>query len=78
MKTLGLILVVAGVITLANALAYGGFTTRPRPLLQIDSIVTDETGRRTIPVPPIAGGAALIAGLALLLSGRPSVHRDAS
>ena len=58
-KTLGMILIVLGVI----GLAWGGFTyTTNEKVIDIGGLgITAET-RKTIPVPLIAGGLALVVG----------------
>jgi hypothetical protein len=69
MKTspmIGLILVILGVL----ALAYQGITyTTHKKVLDIGSIQATETEHKTIPLPPIVGGIALIGGIVLLVSG---------
>jgi hypothetical protein len=69
MKTspmIGLILVMFGVL----ALAYQGITyTTHKKVLDIGPIQATETEHKTIPLPPIVGGIALIGGIVLLVSG---------
>jgi hypothetical protein len=67
MKLLGLILVVLGVL----ALAYQGiqYTTREK-ILDIGSLKITADSKRNIPLPPIVGGIALVAGIALILVDR--------
>jgi hypothetical protein len=69
MKTtvlLGLILVVLG----ALALAYQGITyTTHKKVLDIGPIEATETEHKTIPLPPILGGIALVGGIVLLVAG---------
>ena len=69
MKTspmIGLILMILGVL----ALAYQGITyTTHKKVLDIGSIQATETEHKTIPLPPIVGGIALIGGIVLLVSG---------
>jgi hypothetical protein len=64
---LGLILIIAGVLVLA----YQGFTyTKHENVAQIGNVnVTAET-QKTVHLPPIAGGIALIAGILLVLVSR--------
>ena len=64
---LGIVLIVLGVV----ALAYQGitYTTRER-VVDAGPIHVDADRRHTIPIAPIAGGAARRGGLALLVLGR--------
>jgi uncharacterized membrane protein len=69
MKTaslLGILLVVLGVI----ALAYQGISyTTHKKVIDLGPIQATKEEHKTIPLPPILGGIALIGGVALLLSG---------
>jgi uncharacterized membrane protein len=67
MKIAGIILVVLGVL----ALAYQGirYTTREK-LIDIGPLKVTASERKTIPLPPIVGGIALVAGIALILGER--------
>ena len=67
MKLLGVILIVLGVL----ALAYQGirYTTREK-LIDIGPVKVTATEKKTIPLPPIVGGAAIVAGIALILADR--------
>jgi len=67
MKFAGIILVVLGVL----ALAYQGirYTTREK-LIDIGPLKVTASERKTIPLPPIVGGIALVAGIALILADR--------
>jgi len=67
MKLAGIILVVLGVL----ALAYQGirYTTREK-LIDIGPLKVTASERKTIPLPPIVGGMALAAGIALILQDR--------
>ncbi len=69
MKTatiVGLILAVVGVVSLA----YQGitYTTREKKV-DLGPIEVVQADQRTIPLPPIVGGIALIGGIALLVVG---------
>jgi drug/metabolite transporter (DMT)-like permease len=66
-KTLGIILIVLGVI----GLAWGGFTytTRER-VVDLGPIEASRDKKHTIPVPPIAGAVALIGGVVLVATGK--------
>ena len=59
-------LIVLGVI----ALAYQGINyTTQKKVLDIGPIQATKEEHKTIPVPPIVGGIALIGGIALLVAG---------
>ncbi len=62
----GVVLIIAGILILV----YQGITyTRQKNVLDVGSIhVTTET-RKTIPLPPILGGLALVGGVLLLVVG---------
>jgi hypothetical protein len=67
MKLAGIVLIILGGL----ALAYQGirYTTREK-LVDIGPLQVTTTEKKTIPLPPIVGGAALIAGIALILVDR--------
>jgi len=66
----GVILVIIGVI----ALVFQGITyTKHKKVLQVGSFEATTEQHKTIPVPPIVGGVALVAGIALLVVGRKAV-----
>jgi len=67
MKLVGIILIVLGVL----ALAYQGirYTTQEK-VIDIGPLNVTATKNKTIPLPPIVGGAAIIAGIALILVER--------
>ncbi|MFH2051977.1 MAG: hypothetical protein ABIK96_05870 [bacterium] len=66
MKTIGIVLVVLGVV----ALIYGGLDyNRDRTLLKIGSAEITATESRSLPIPAIAGAVVLIGGFALLVTG---------
>ncbi|MEZ5284595.1 MAG: hypothetical protein R2712_07270 [Vicinamibacterales bacterium] len=66
MKVLGVVLIVLGIL----GLAYGGISWTSRETV-VDAgpieISADKT--ESLPVPPLAGGLALVAGLVLVLKG---------
>ncbi len=68
MRVLATILIVAGLV----AMVYGGFTyTRREKVLDVGPIEASVDKQRTIPMSPVAGAVALIAGVVLLArSGR--------
>ena len=67
MKLVGIILIVLGVL----ALVYQGiqYTTKEK-IVDIGSIKISADTKKTIPLPPIVGGVAIIAGIALILMDR--------
>jgi hypothetical protein len=67
MKIFGIILIILGVL----ALVYQGiqYTTKEK-ILDIGSIKLSADTKKTIPLPPIVGGIALVAGIALILVDR--------
>ena len=66
MRIVGVILIVLGVI----GLAYGGITyTHREKVIDIGPIQATAEKHERIPLPPIAGGLALAAGVVLLLAG---------
>ena len=68
-QILGIVLIVAGVLMLA----VGGFRYTDRDTVVDAGPIQIETQReRTIPLSPIAGGAALVGGIVLLVVGNRS------
>jgi hypothetical protein len=66
MKALGIALVVLGVLGLVS----GGLSwTRNKTVIDAGPIEVTARERETLPIPPIAGGLLLVAGVALLLKG---------
>ena len=66
MRITGIILIVLGII----GLAYGGITyTRRRNTVSVGPITATVNQRETLPIPPVAGGIALVAGIGLLIAG---------
>jgi UDP-N-acetylmuramyl pentapeptide phosphotransferase/UDP-N-acetylglucosamine-1-phosphate transferase len=67
MKLVGIILIVLGSL----ALAYQGirYTTREK-LIDIGPLKVTATEKKTIPLPPVVGGVAIVAGIALILVER--------
>jgi uncharacterized membrane protein HdeD (DUF308 family) len=67
MKLAGIVLIILGVL----ALAYQGirYTTQEK-LVDIGPLQVTTTEKKTIPLPPIVGGVALIAGIVLILAER--------
>jgi uncharacterized membrane protein YidH (DUF202 family) len=64
MKPLGVLLVVIGLV----GLIYGGLSwTRKDTVVDAGPIEITADKRESLPIPPIAGAAALIAGVVLLM-----------
>lgn len=64
---IGIILIVLGLISLG----YQGFTyTQREKVAQIGSLQITADTERTVYLPPVLGGAALIAGIILVVVGR--------
>jgi uncharacterized membrane protein len=62
----GILLVILGIF----ALTYQGFTyTTRHKVLDIGPIQATKEDHKTIPLPPVLGGVALIGGVVLLLGG---------
>ena len=67
MRTLGIILILAGVA----ALTFGSLTyTRREKVLAVGPIQASLDHKERIPFPPIAGALALVAGVVLVARGR--------
>jgi len=66
-KTLGVILVVLGLL----GLAWGGcsYTTREK-VVDIGPIHATREKTHTVPLPPILGAVALVGGVVLLVAGK--------
>ena len=66
---LGVVLIVLGIA----ALAYQGFTYTSRDtVLDIGPLHATAERQKTVPIPPILGGSAVVAGVALLVIGMRS------
>ena len=66
-KTLRMILIALGLF----GLAWGGFTyTTREKVVDIGPIHATREQTHNVPLPPIAGAVALIAGVVLLVAGR--------
>jgi hypothetical protein len=63
-KTLGIILIVLGLV----GLAYGGFTYKTREkVIDIGPIQATQEKTHSVPLPPIVGALALIGGIVLVV-----------
>lgn len=66
MKLIGILLIVFGLAALAS----GGFSyTKREKVLDIGPLQASTETRKTIPIAPIAGVAAVVGGIALLVVG---------
>ncbi len=67
MKIVGILLVVLGVL----GLAAGGLSwTRTKTVIDAGPIELKATERESLPIPPIAGGLLLVAGVVVLMKGK--------
>jgi len=66
MKLIGIVLIVLGVI----GLAYGGISwTQRDKVVDLGPLEITSEKRESIPLPPVAGGICLLAGVGLLVAG---------
>jgi hypothetical protein len=67
MRVVGVTLIILGIL----ALAYQGitYTTREK-VVEIGPLKAEVEKQKTIPLPPILGGLALVAGFVLVVIGR--------
>ena len=66
MRILGIVLIVLG----ALGLAYGGITyTRRRDTINVGPLSATVRQRETVPISPVLGGLAIVAGIGLLVAG---------
>jgi len=64
MKIAAIVLIVAGIL----ALAYGGFSyTREKKVIDLGPIQATAKTRESVPIPPLLGGAAIAAGVVMLV-----------
>jgi len=67
MKTIGIVLVVLGVL----ALVYGGVSyNKSRTVLQVGSMNVTATEHKSVPIPAVVGVIALVGGVALVVVGK--------
>jgi uncharacterized membrane protein len=65
-KVIGLILIVLGLV----GVIWGGFTyTTRKTVIDLGPIQATSDQKHNVPLPPIAGGVALVGGIALLFVG---------
>lgn len=69
MRIFAIVLIVVGLV----GLAYEGITyTKREKVLEVGPITATKETKKTIPLPPILSGAALVGGVVLLIaSARP-------
>ena len=66
MKLVGIVLVILGIV----GLAYGGIAwTTKEKVVDMGPLQVLHDKTQSLPLPPIAGGACLIAGVVLLIAG---------
>ncbi len=66
MKLIGIVLIAFGVL----ALVFGGFSyTKREKVLDLGPLQATAETHKTIPIAPIAGIAALLGGIALVVAG---------
>jgi hypothetical protein len=62
----GVALIIIGII----ALAYGGFSfTTSEKVAEVGPLKVEKEKTRSVPLPPIVGGVALVGGIVLLILG---------
>jgi hypothetical protein len=67
MTLAGVVLIVLGLV----ALAYQGFSyTSRETVVDLGPIQATADTEKRVPIPPIAGGAAVVAGVVLLIAGQ--------
>ena len=65
LRIIGILLIVLGLV----ALAYQGITyTKSEKVLEVGPITATKETRKTIPLPPVLGGVALLGGVVLLVA----------
>jgi hypothetical protein len=66
-QIIGIVLIIGGLV----GLLMGGFSfTREEKVLDVGPLEASVERRERVPIPPIVGGLALAAGVALLFVGR--------
>jgi hypothetical protein len=64
-RGIGVVLLLLGLA----GLAWGGFGWNKKSDVDLGPIDLTVTERKTVPIPPVAGAVAVVAGLALVLAG---------
>jgi hypothetical protein len=66
LRVIGIALLVLGIL----ALAYQGITyTKTEKVLEVGPITATKETKKTIPLPPVLGGVAVVGGIVLLVAG---------
>jgi hypothetical protein len=66
LRIVGIALLVLGLL----ALAYQGITyTKTEKVLEVGPITATKETKKTIPLPPVLGGVAVVGGIVLLVAG---------
>jgi drug/metabolite transporter (DMT)-like permease len=66
-RTLGVVLILAGLV----ALAFGSVSyTKHEKVIDVGPVEASVDKKERIPLPPIAGGLAMVAGIVLVARGR--------
>ena len=66
LRIVGIALLVLGIL----ALAYQGITyTKTEKVLEVGPITATKETKKTIPLPPLLGGVAVVGGIVLLVAG---------
>jgi hypothetical protein len=66
LRIVGIALLVLGIL----ALAYQGITyTKTEKVLEVGPITATKETKKTIPLPPVLGGVAVVGGIVLLVAG---------
>jgi uncharacterized membrane protein YidH (DUF202 family) len=67
MRVFGVLLILAGIL----ALIYGGFTyNQNRKVVDVGPVEARTNEREAVRIPPIASGAAVLAGIVMVLADR--------
>ncbi len=67
LKGLGFFLIVLGIV----GLAWGGFSfTQKEKAVDLGPIEITKESRKSVPIPPLAGAASLVGGIALLATSK--------
>ena len=65
LRIIGILLIVLGLV----ALAYQGITyTKSEKVLEVGPITATKETKKTIPLPPVLGGVALLGGVVLVVA----------